>query len=840
MNDEMVSLKVEFTNSHEKRLVLLSSLLNALEHFLEHYGVIGILGTHFCSIIGKGDGKKKTQRLLAATGYEGDPAVFFRVLIEQLEAADSREYRSIKINGITLPYLLLTTVLEILIPGNRFIQIRNVHQLEKLTNTRFNDQERKDLQQVVELFPVRLSMHVIRQMRVSRAIAYQYMPFVDELNPDGSVHTWVGQFHRGIVEQMYCNRIIFILNMSCPVYCRFCFRKHKECRNQKAPTQDHVRNALLYVRNSPQINEIVLTGGDPFMNRATLSYAIDGLKEIPHVRALRVATRSIAYYPHLFHANNEFWLNFLKRKYLELEARGKRLEVATHFIHPDEVSIESLDIITELTRNGITVYVQTPLLNDCNDSGYELKVLYEKLRGAGAEMHYIYIPCSPIKGNRRFVSPISRGMSVAGYLRANLSDRAMPRICTATKIGKIDWNLSGWAVEKDPEDGRLIWIRTPYTMEYFSTFAPILQLENVARVNPEGTLDVKFMAEIGDAGLFRGSREPRSTHAVFPPERELSGENADAAKAALAQLQAGAVADQRFMHTVVPTGSSSLFRTHRTRVEWALDAGNRGVKENIDYIRKNKDITDVVISGRDDVISSFFYLRELVRRLTQIDHVVAIRCRSHQFNYRPEIYTPTVLNQLAKLNNPGIVHPKRVEIETQFLHSSEFRPEHANLAANLRRRGITVYNNTPLLPFVNDSEAELLKMVSLCRQSGIEFHHLYIAGLPIQLPWSEEYPVDVSSLIDIASTIRRQESGRSIPRFVIRSRFGEVDFGLTSDVIESDEQGRVFVKLLPYDLAYFQRMDPGFSWPEDVRVDADGHPMVCIPGLKRTPEFLFS
>ena len=264
------------------------------------------------------------------------------------------------------------------------------------------------------------------------------------------------------------------------------------------------------------------------------------------------------------------------------------------------------------------------------------------------------------------------------------------------------------------------------------------------------------MAEIGDENLFRGSREPRSANVLSPPERELSGENTDAAKEALTQLQASAVVDQRFMHTVVPTESSLLFRTHRTRVEWVLDVENREMKKNIDYIRKDKNITDVVISGGNDVISTFFHLRELIRRLTEIDHLIAIRCRSHLFNYRPEIYTPTVLNQLAKLNNLAIVNPKRLEIETQFLHSAEFRSEHAKLAANLRRRGITVYNNTPLLPFVNDSEAELLKMASLCRQSGIEFHHLYIAGLPIQLPWSEEYPVDVSTLIDIASTIRRQ------------------------------------------------------------------------------------
>jgi lysine 2,3-aminomutase len=235
-----------------------------------------------------------------------------------------------------------------------------------------------------------------------------------------------------------------------------------------------------------------------------------------------------------------------------------------------------------------------------------------------------------------------------------------------------------------------------------------------------------------------------------------------------------------------------------------------------------------------------YNLKELIKILFGIEHVTAIRCRSHKFNYQPEIFSQSVLNQLGKLNDLSIVNPKRLEIETQFLHSTEFKEKHKEIAGNLRKKGITVYNNTPLLPFINDSDDEILKIAFQCRQNGIEFHHLYLTGLPIQLPWSEEYPLDVSKIIDIASNIRRYESGRSIPRFIIRSRFGEVDFGLTSEIIESDDQGRVFVKLVAYDEKYFQSIYRKFSWPEDIKIQKDGHPVLCVPGLKRTPEFLFA
>lgn len=839
MDVENISLKVQFSHSREKRLVSLASLVENVVNFLEHYGEISVVGREFQAIIGDGDGEQKFTRLLRAVEFDNDPRSFFIALIQLLEKINSYEIEAMRINGKNLPYLLVLSVLEVLIPGHKFTAVKTVQQLEKLTNTKIPAEERSELQRVLGLYPVRLSLHTIRQMRLSQAVAYQFMPFADEMNPEGAVHTWVGQFHRGIVEQMYQNRIIFVLNMACPVYCRFCFRKHKECRNQRAPKQEHVKNALAYVKISPDIKEIVLTGGDPFMNRATLTYAVDGLKEIPHVQTLRIASRSISYYPHLFYANQSFWLNYLKRKYLELETKGKRLEIATHFIHPDEVSIDSLDIITELVQSGIPVYVQTPLLRGCNDQGTELTELYNKLRGAGAEMHYIYIVCSPIRGNRRYIAPVSTGIRMASYLRAHLSDRAVPKFCTATSIGKIDWQTSGWVVEKDRQDERYIWIRTPYTMDYFNQFAPILQLQQVARVNPEGTLDAKFMGDVGDPELVWGSREPKHAETLFPPDQQLTGNADDRSKEALSRLQTATLEDQRYSRSIVPTGSTALYRTHKTRVELDIGADDGEVEKGLAYIQADDNITDIVISARNDAMNSIYRLKRVVKHIAEFPHINAVRVRSLKFNYAPQIYSHALLSQLGKLNNLSVVNPMRIEIETQFLHSSEVTPLHGEIAAKLRRKGITVYNITPLLPFINDTEDEILELVYRCRQQGIEVHHLYIAGLPIQAEWSEEYPVDISILIDIATRIRRQESGRGIPRFIIATPLGEVDFGLTSTVVETDEEGRVYMVLLPYDLDYFRRLDPQFSWPEGVKQDKNGHPVMLINGLKRTPEFLF-
>jgi lysine 2,3-aminomutase len=811
-----------FVNSQETADVALSELVAGTRDFLAHFGGAYLLGKTFHGIVGDGDGETRFNRLLQSAGYENDAAGFFAEVTDKLTRSTSTDPVPMVINTVALPNLLALSILEKIIPGNRYISARNVSQYEKMANESIPEDNRDDLQAVMDTYPVRLSLHTLRQMRISKNITYQYAPFVEELDPVGQTNTWIGQFHQGLLEQMYQNRVIFLLNMSCPVYCRFCFRKHKESRNETNPTPADVKKAVQHIAESPAVKEIVLTGGDPFMNKKNMMAAIDGLKEIPHVQTLRLATRSISYYPHLFYDKDAFWLNYLKMKNLELQQTGKRLEVATHFIHPDEISLDSLDIISELVKNGIAVYVQTPFLEDCNDQGPELTRLFSLLRGAGAELHYIYIPCSPIHGNSVYWSPISKGLEVSRYLRAHLSDRIIPRICTATPIGKIDWHSSGWAVEKDVADDHFVWIRTPYTPEYFKAFAEKMdQFDNV-RVNNEGTLDARFMAQIGDEHLLIGSRRTGPVKV------------ADTDHAALKALQDLAMKDQRIGRGIVFTPSDKLVRVHETRVVMDAAAGD----EEIDYIRHDDKITDVVFSSKQDAVDKLYQIESLIRRMGDIDHVNAVRLRSLRFNYQPEIYTRGVLDLLGSLNRLTVANPMRLEIETQFLHANEIRPIHEKLTRALKNKGITVYSNTPLLATVNDTADKIHSLAFGLRHMGIEFHHVFVAGEPLQKRWSETHPVDLQDVIDMATRIRRDGSGREIPRYVVMTDLGDVDFGLTSKF--STDNGQMCLTLLPYTLDYYKGMDPDYTWPGSVTTDDDGHPVLPISGLINTADFFMT
>ena len=828
MQTPKADLTVEFLPSKEKLQVPLRELERATVEFLELYGAEPLVDAAFCAVTGQGDGESRLVRLLSAAGHEDDAQGFFEEVLAQLALANGQDAAHIAVDGVRIPYALLLAILEVLIPGDAIIDVKTLSRLEKLTNRKVPEEERDALREVLAVYPARFSAHTIRQMRLSPAVAYQYQPFADELDREGLVHTWVGQFHRGVIEQMYRNRVIFILNMTCPAFCRFCFRKHKECRTQRAPTQKHVDLGVAYIKSCPEIKEVVLTGGDPFMNRPTLTQAIDGLAKVPHVETLRVATRALSYHPAMFTGRDGFWLDYLKRKQLELAQRDRKIEIATHFIHPDEVTIRSLEVIAELVGNGIGVYVQTPYVGGCNDSGETLAELYRRLRGAGAEMHYIFMPCSPIQGNRRYASTLSSGLQAARVLRATLSDRAMPHLCTATSIGKIDWGTSGWAVEVDQDDERFVWLRTPYSLDYFETFAPILDLSRIARPNREGTLDARLMAEAGDEAILLGPREARSWARPLAEAPTLPEHTREQR---LSELRQSFQSDPAPTPSIVDTGLASLARPHMTRVELNCDATDDEIARSVGYIAADIRVTDVVLYSRRDVAHTLYRAGAIIERLQPLPHVSAVRLRSLAAAFEPEAFSDGMIRRMTSLNRLASLNPTRLEVETLLLHPTDLKPDHQRLVKALRRRGVTIHASIPLLASINDTCRTITDITAACRRLGIEIHHLCLAGLPAQTRWNAKQPIPLSRVLDIASFLRTNGSGRELPRYIVSTDLGEVDFGLTAEVVNGYRRGLVRLRLTAYDLDYYRSLDPDFRLPAGFEVDDEGHPIVTVPGL---------
>jgi len=775
------------------------------ERFLDRCAAPPWIDQDLSDVVGSGPPRERVERLAAAAGFPGRAEAFFAELRSRLETITPAAAHRFTLGGIVLSKAFLLAMLEELMPGERIIDVDTVEQLERLTSVTVEEPDRASMAQVLQHYPVRLSQHTLRQMRLSEAVACQYLPFVEELDTEGLTDTWIGQFHRGIIERMYRNRVILLLNMACPVYCRFCFRKHKQCRQQPPPTLRQVDEAIAYLRSCKEIKEVVLTGGDPFMNRATLTRAVAGLLELPQIETLRIATRSLSYHPALFRHRNGYWLDYLKRTQREADSCGTRLEIATHFIHPDELSPASVELINELVSSGIAVYVQTPLLGSCNDTGDELAELYRVLRAAGAEMHYVFMPCSPLKGNRRYRSTLSTGLAAAASLRGNLSDRAIPHFCTATAIGKIDWGSNGWAVEEDARDHRFVWLRTPYTTQYFKQFAPDVDIAAVTRGNNEGTLDARFMASMGERSWLMGRRQP-VTAATATPQVEP-----DTLPTVLSQLYGGPWTEPSIRGLACPVPGAR--RVHRTRVLLDHDLTAGQLRPLVEWLATTVEITDVVLHVERLTATTLATVEAFTERLAPLPHVTALRLRSLAYATDPTSFSDELLDRLVACNRLRLLASLRLEVETAFLHSSVFSAAHQHLVRRLGNRGVTVYSSTPLLAGINDSPEELLRIAGSCRRLGIEMHHVVVAGHPVQAAWAAQRSLSLGRVVELSDHLRRFGSGRELPHYVVMTERGEVDLGLTARVIGAAADGQVTLRLLAYP-------------------DSNGEPAtVTVPGL---------
>jgi KamA family protein len=739
----------------------IEELEKACRNFFRQYGTQKLLGKQFFEDI-KPNGRKEDlfDLLVNRCGFENNFGQFFKAIFSAVSNNGNRQ-ESIEINTITIPPLFFYHILETVFPGTGLYCIKTADQLDRAA--RISSENKENIQKVIDMFPVRLSDHVIRQSLVSKGVADQYLPFEEELDPAGDEITFDGHLKKGVLEQMYSNRVIFLLDMHCPVYCRFCFRKHKSARKQKTPDTDDVKAAVNHVRSHPKIREILITGGEPLVNRPNLDAAVDGLVTIDHVRAIRIATRSVSYYPDLFLKNRNEYIDYLVEKNALCLENGKYIEIGIHFVHPDEVSVQSIDIISQLVKNGVQVYVQTPFLKGLNTEGRDLGRLFELLRQAGAQIYYIFTPCSPIHGTKKYWASIADSFRALKYLRENFSDRAIPKLCTATPIGKIEWNTSGWAVEKDEQDKKLVWIRTPYTNEYFEQFMGSTEQLPLSRINAGGTLDAGFRIDMGDDTLFRG----KTAHAGHgDTETGLPPENADIVRNYL-------LGESELKPSIEPTLSALVSRVHKTRVEMKPDAD----KSAIAYVRNNPDITDVVIIQDDISDSSLEKTGRIMDSLKDLPHVICARICCRVFNCHPEKFTFELAQRISEWCDFSAGDPFRIEVETWFILPEEITHAHARAAQLLIGRGINVYANVPLIAGVNDRPELIENLAHALREARVEFHHFYVAGLAIQDRFNGSALPDADLVVEIASRVRRNCSGRQIPLYIVQTGSGETDFG---------------------------------------------------------------
>ncbi|MDP2642439.1 MAG: hypothetical protein Q8P62_01185 [Candidatus Peregrinibacteria bacterium] len=169
----------------------------------------------------------------------------------------------------------------------------------------------------------------------------------------------------------------------------------------------------------------------------------------------------------------------------------KPIEIAVHFNHPDELTLESINAITKLTNSPIKVYNQSVLLKGINDNPKILEDLFRKLHLLGVEIYALY-HCDPVKGTKHFRTSIQKGIEMKKYFRGgSATGRINPAYIVDTQIGKVEIGVDSHIEKKE---GEYVWIKTPYKLSTYKSVYPDFKLpEKQCKVDKQGYISIKYL-----------------------------------------------------------------------------------------------------------------------------------------------------------------------------------------------------------------------------------------------------------------------------------------------------------------------------------------------------------
>jgi lysine 2,3-aminomutase len=221
---------------------------------------------------------------------------------------------------------------------------------------------------------------------------------------------------KGIVHR-HADRVLLKIVGVCPVYCRFCFRREMVGPAAEANlTAAEIEAALAYIRAHPEIWEVILTGGDPFvMSPRRMEEITRALGAIAHVKIVRWHTRVPVVAPERVTAD----------LVAALGVSRKTVYVALHANHPRELTAAACGAIARLVDAGIPVVSQTVLLRGVNDDVETLEALMRAFVEARVKPYYLHHgDLAP--GTAHFRTTLAEGQALMHALRQRVSGLAMP------------------------------------------------------------------------------------------------------------------------------------------------------------------------------------------------------------------------------------------------------------------------------------------------------------------------------------------------------------------------------------------------------------------------------
>ncbi len=227
----------------------------------------------------------------------------------------------------------------------------------------------------------------------------------------------------GLVHR-YPDRVLMLVTTQCASYCRYCTRSRIVGDPKEQFSRAEFEMQLDYLRRTPQVRDVLLSGGDPLtLAPKLLEELIGRLREIEHIEIIRIGSRVPVFLPMRVDAELTAML-----------AKFHPLWLNIHVNHPNEITSELAEACDKLSKAGIPLGNQSVLLAGINDCVHIQRQLVQDLVRMRVRPYYLY-QCDMVEGAGHFRTPVAKGIEIIEGLRGHTSGYAVPTFVVDAPAG---------------------------------------------------------------------------------------------------------------------------------------------------------------------------------------------------------------------------------------------------------------------------------------------------------------------------------------------------------------------------------------------------------------------